>query len=220
MTHYHLPNQVCTVYYVDLSDEQRAELNRGDWSSEIGRAYLAAKDGKVDESNVGLFRPAARLRADNAEDVWMKLQNVHASWTENDEIECLTDFPRSMDVGDVIIWGNPDEPLFTVLNDFRGTYADRCASIGFERATEIGDQIYKLAKAVKERPEGTLNVGKRFTVLGTTGSWRIYDRARGCTVEDWDGLIFYKFESSARNMADHFEQNPEDCRPATKGGKS
>ena len=152
MTHYHLPNQVCTVYYVDLSDEQRAELNRGDWSSEIGRAYLAAKDGKVDESNVGLFRPAARLRADNAEDVWMKLQNGHghfSGWANDPSIECLTDFPRSMDVGDVIIWGNPDEAGFEMLNDWRGTYADRCASIGFDSARSIGDQIYKALKGRK-----------------------------------------------------------------------
>lgn len=109
-----------TVFFIELSDSDRNAINGAGWSSEVGQAYLAAKDGKVDASNVHLFKKAATLSINkmNSESVWTRLQNVHESWTDCGIIQCHTNFPRSMDVGDVIVWEN-------------GTM-ERCASVGFE----------------------------------------------------------------------------------------
>ncbi len=93
------------VFYVRLTNEQRDEINdpnSGGWSSEIGKRYLAAKDGNVDDNM--MFEHAATVDFRFNEEVWMHLQNHAAPWSENSEIEVHTNFPRSMDVGDYVVW--------------------------------------------------------------------------------------------------------------------
>ncbi len=108
-----------TVYYIELTDDERRELNNTSWSSPIGIAYLAARDGRIDDTNRHLFKAAAVINnVYGAEDVWQALQNADRPWTERSNVLCLTDFPRSMDVGDLIRW-----------EDGR---MERCASLGFE----------------------------------------------------------------------------------------
>ena len=132
-----MTKETCTVYYVELTHAQHDELNSKGWDSEIGRAYLRAKDGEVDDSNVSLFKPAARLAAEHAEAVWMILQNGQIAWRHRDDVEVLTNFCRSMDVGDVIVW---DQPTGWHRPHHCGR-AQRCASIGFDSAPDIGDKI-------------------------------------------------------------------------------
>lgn len=119
-----MTTRTALVFYRHLNDEQTAQLNREGWSSDIGRAYLNARDGKyADAQKLGLMQPAARLEAEHAEMVWVLLQNTDKAWSAQTDIECLTTFPRSMDVGDVIVW-----------NDGA---MERCASIGFEPARDF-----------------------------------------------------------------------------------
>jgi len=108
-----------TVYYVELTKQQIDEINANGWSSEIGRQYLSAKDGKIDETNRHLIQKAATVTdVKSAEKVWCLLQNGHKSWVGGWSVKCHTSFPRSMDVGDIIEWED-------------GTQ-ERCASVGFE----------------------------------------------------------------------------------------
>ena len=108
-----------TVYYIDLDKEQVKALNAEGWGSTIGKAYLAAKDGRIDSTNFDLLVKAATFEdAPNAEHVWVALQNFAAPWTSLKFITAHTKFPRSMDVGDIIVWED-------------GT-RQRCARFGFE----------------------------------------------------------------------------------------
>ncbi len=109
-----------TVYYIELTEEQRHALNGdgGGWGSPLGQAYLNARDGRIDSTNFDLLVKAATMEAENAEEVWVKLQNLDACWAGRDDIERHTDSPRSMDLGDLIVW-----------EDGRRS---RCASMGFE----------------------------------------------------------------------------------------
>lgn len=108
-----------TVYYVSLSSDQAKELNESEkgWGSPIGVAYLSAKDGAIDVTNRDLVKPAARGDFANAEDAWVRLQNVTDGWADAGRAESLGE-RRSMDVGDLIVW-----------EDGR---IERCASVGFE----------------------------------------------------------------------------------------
>lgn len=98
------------VFYVHLTDEQIAELNREGWDSEIGKRYSAAKfkDGYNDPE---MYRHAAtvELKVDTprdaaAEAVWVSLQNTHYSWTDHKECTAHIDFTRSCDLGDLIVF--------------------------------------------------------------------------------------------------------------------
>lgn len=85
---------------------------------------MRAEDGSIDESNIYLVRPAARFdsdlfaSADDLEEIWNRLQNAFKSWTDDEYAQCLTDFPRSMSVGDLVVLDNGN--------------GYRCVSIGFE----------------------------------------------------------------------------------------
>ncbi len=109
-----------TVYYIELTEEQRVELNGIDdvRDSRIGWAYVRAKNGNVDGTNFDLLVKAATMGAESAEQIWTALQNVFTSWSARDDIECHTVFPRSMNVGDIVVW-----------EDGR---RESCADIGFE----------------------------------------------------------------------------------------
>jgi len=109
-----------TVYFIDLTKEQADELNATGWDSPIGKAYLAAKDGRIDATNFDLLQKAATFEfVDGAERIWLSLQNHDEPWTTLPCITCHTERPRSMDVGDIIVWAD-------------GT-RERCASTGFDR---------------------------------------------------------------------------------------
>lgn len=116
-----------TVFYVELTDDQVKDLNSNGWGSDIGRAYMSAKDGRITEDNRRLFRRAADLDAKENEEVWRRLQNGmhnHGVWRADPDIACRTGFPRSMDVGDLIFW-----------EDGR---IERCAAMGFEPVAPEG----------------------------------------------------------------------------------
>lgn len=108
-----------TVYYIEMTKAQIDELNATGWGSRIGKAYLAAKDGKIDSTNFDLVVKAATFEfARNAEHIWLALQNNNEPWTTLDYITSHTTFPRSMDIGDIIVWED-------------GT-RERCVRIGFD----------------------------------------------------------------------------------------
>ncbi len=108
-----------TVYYIELTKVQIDELNATGWNSPIGKAYLAARDGRIDSTNFDLLTKAATFEfADSAEHIWISLQNREEPWTTFDFITSYTTFPRSMDVGDIIVWEDSTR--------------ERCASMGFE----------------------------------------------------------------------------------------
>lgn len=120
--------KTAVVYYIDLTEEQRAIINGpdGDWSCPTGRGYLAAKDGLIDDHNAHFIRKAATVhRVTSAEDVWLRLQNTSRAWDDADPtmLVCHTDFPRSMDIGDLILW--QDGQL------------ERCDRVGFEPAGSL-----------------------------------------------------------------------------------
>ncbi len=114
-----------TVYFIELTEELREALNKSDdgWDCPVGRAYLAAKDGRIDGSNFDMLIKAATGDFDNSEHAWKLMQNgvVYADWSKTDltAIRCYTEFPRSMDVGDIIVWENG--------------WRERVAACGFEK---------------------------------------------------------------------------------------
>lgn len=116
---------LATVYFLYLTEEQRNEINNGGgWSTSIGQRYLAAKDGAIAE-NLDLFEIAAVGDFSSDENCWLSLQNIDEGWAQGarptgvfKSPRCLTDFPRSMDVGDFIVWADGRR--------------QRCASFGFE----------------------------------------------------------------------------------------
>lgn len=95
-----------TVYFIELSKDQVDELNgsEGGWDSKIGKAYLAARNGRIDSTNFDMLKKAATLNADTDEQVWLALQNHEAPWSTNPDIEAHLTFTRSMDIGDLIVW--------------------------------------------------------------------------------------------------------------------
>jgi len=96
-----------TVYYLNLAVEPfYTKLNAQGWDGPIGKAYSDARyRGNYWKAAVlGILEKAAELDAKNAEDVWMKLQNGATAWSDAMDIKCTTTFPRSMDVGDVVVF--------------------------------------------------------------------------------------------------------------------
>ena len=112
-----------TVYYIELTEAQRDELNAQGWNSRIGKAYLNARGSRIDATNFDLLVKAATFEfADSAEHIWISLQNGNDPWTTLNYITAHTNFARSMDIGDIIVWED-------------GT-RERCAAIGFEPIAE------------------------------------------------------------------------------------
>lgn len=123
-----------TVYYVDLTEEQRNIINDpefGGWGCATGRAYMAAKDGIFNDETRSFFVKAATIYAGNNEEIWMRLQNMDAPWTDDAEIEKHTAFPRSMDVGDLIVW--------------EAGGVERCDRCGFQTVTDTFKELVDAA---------------------------------------------------------------------------
>ena len=105
------------VWYLELTNAQIDEINANGWESEIGSVYLRAKnldaDGMKQALNLALYKPIAKVKAANAEQVWVAMQNITESWTANvgsgkvvEEMIRGYAKARSMDVGDVIVWND------------------------------------------------------------------------------------------------------------------
>jgi hypothetical protein len=120
-----------TVYFVRLTDADIAEINDPNgkgWGTEVGKKYLLVTDTFSNKVSItdypDMYEVAAVLETNgSAEGVFAKLQNMSKGWNENpDIIEVFTDFPRSMSVGDYIIWDDGK--------------IERVSSMGFETIDE------------------------------------------------------------------------------------
>lgn len=122
------------VYYVDLDEEARKELHEKGWNSPIGDAYLDARMFGIYDAAVefGLVKVTAAVEVPEevgddfflaAEEVWKIMQNLDKPWTKKSEVNRVASgvFPRSMDVGDLILF----------IDDHGYSY--RVSSFGFER---------------------------------------------------------------------------------------
>jgi hypothetical protein len=108
-----------TVYYVRLTDAQRDDINANGWNCPVGMAYHRAKAGVVGLDNFDLFELAATMEAKDAEEVWLQTQNGVEPWFRKNGIVRHATFPRSMDVGDIIVWEDGSR--------------ERCAPVGFKK---------------------------------------------------------------------------------------
>lgn len=120
-----------TVFFLRLTDEQSRDVNRLGWTlSPEGARYLDAKmkpDGWKAARH--LYEQAAVVESGDVERIWMTMQNIEGGWAREASqkkpphyaqiVSVHTEFPRSMDVGDVIVLGD-------------GT-AHICRSVGFEQ---------------------------------------------------------------------------------------
>ena len=113
---------IAQIFYLTVDSEQ---VNEYGWECDVGRNYLAARNGDVSR---GVYEKAARIvfprfldtfnYIQAAERIWTELQNVWDKWStrEVDNVECFTDFPRSMDVGDYIVFTNMPDKKFVVAS--------------------------------------------------------------------------------------------------------
>lgn len=92
------------VFFITLTDTERDAINMAGWESQIGQNYINARNGKINKKNIHMFELAATTDQDYVEDVWFYMQNGDHEWCNARDIECHTTFPRSMDIGDVIVW--------------------------------------------------------------------------------------------------------------------
>jgi hypothetical protein len=95
-----------TVRYIQLVGPTLEAILLKGWDCPEGAEYHEARAGNRPDSD--LYHDAATLDAGDNEEVWTRLQNLYEPWTSDKAITCLTDFPRSMDVGDIIVWENGD----------------------------------------------------------------------------------------------------------------
>ena len=97
-----------TVYYLRLTPDQIDTVNRVGWDCEVGQRYLAAKYGPSAAvawaEYPELFEKAASLASSDLEGVRTTLQNVGGlGWAADGRATCHTLFPRSCDVGDIVV---------------------------------------------------------------------------------------------------------------------
>lgn len=99
-----------TVFYLTLTDEQAADVNKLGWEkSREGLTYLNAKHKPEGwQAARDLYEMAAVVESADVEQIWTALQNIRGSWASNPPLplEVHTDRPRSMDVGDLIVLGD------------------------------------------------------------------------------------------------------------------
>mgnify|MGYP001333917886 CR=1 FL=1 len=97
------------VFYRTLTEEQRGEVNSGGWETPVGKAYLDCEPiisnppQYAGAMEFDLFELAAVAReVEDKEELYHRMQNHEASWTEDSKIQSFSSFPRSMSVGDVV----------------------------------------------------------------------------------------------------------------------
>jgi len=96
-----------TVYYIDnMSDEFYKTVNEYGWDCDLGRKYHAAQKGEVSYEDPIYVKAAETSAYNGAEDIWSALQNVGLPWNERQEVKPFLTRPRSMDIGDIIVWAN------------------------------------------------------------------------------------------------------------------
>lgn len=106
------------VFYVQPTDDHIATINAEGWSCPVGLAYLDGQRGNYALAKEhGMLVSAAEVIAENAEQIWIALQNGIPARSPATIIKSIPR-RRSMSVGDLIVWA-----------DGR---AETCASIGFE----------------------------------------------------------------------------------------
>lgn len=106
------------VFYVQPTDDHIATINAEGWSCPVGLAYLEGQRGNYALAKEhGMLVSAADVIAENAEEIWVALQNGIPRQSTATIVRSMPK-RRSMSVGDLIVWA-----------DGR---AETCASIGFE----------------------------------------------------------------------------------------
>lgn len=94
-----------SVYYVNLNDNHRLALNSGGWNGPEGQAYLNARDGDYqDAQRLGMLDEVAVVQANDAEDIWVALQNGVNHKAGLVTFETRKERIRSMDLGDLVFW--------------------------------------------------------------------------------------------------------------------
>lgn len=107
------------IYYIDnMTADFCDEINEKGWECELGRKYFEAKRGSVPYTDNIYILAAVTDAFENAEEIWTAMQNHFNTWSSKREIRCLTDAPRSMDVGDIIVW--------------KDGKVEHCAPVGFK----------------------------------------------------------------------------------------
>lgn len=97
------------VFYLNLTDRQREAVIKEGWDTEIGKAYLDAREkgDRTEALKLGMFRFAATVKGGDPEKVWMALQFGTPGERYQEEVICtMAGQIRSMDVGDYILWEN------------------------------------------------------------------------------------------------------------------
>lgn len=96
------------------------DVDAANADNEIMNDYMAAQMG---DHTRGEYEEAARfdlsetgVRSEICEELWTYLQNIHSNWSKNNVpgIEVLTDFPRSMSMGDYITFDDLPGKAFVV----------------------------------------------------------------------------------------------------------
>jgi len=97
-----------TVIHLNLSDEQRDEVNHEGWNCATGKAYLDAKHyGKyVEALELGMLKPVALMNLDadcesDLEACFRDTNHIDTDWTENDTVIFHADQVRSSSTGDI-----------------------------------------------------------------------------------------------------------------------
>jgi len=124
------------VLYVEPSDTQRETIQLAGFNTELGKTYfdLTMPFGEIQFDRAvqfDLYKPAAVLDVPDIEDTFGELQNLDAGWNENEAIDCLTAFPRSMSTGDIVVNLETREIFY-------------CASIGFKPVTGEPETLARL----------------------------------------------------------------------------
>lgn len=124
------------VFYVQPTDAHIATINAEGWSCPVGLAYLEGQRGNYALAKEhGMLVCAAEIIAENAEQIWIALQNGIPARSPATIVRQMAK-RRSMSVGDLIVWA-----------DGR---AETCASIGFERVPADAMGWYRLPRPAAE----------------------------------------------------------------------
>jgi len=110
------------VFYIYLTRKMVDDINADGWDSPLGGSYLAAKKGDRSLAPVQMIQLAAEVQADDAEDIWIALQNGVGAKSKAEIINRTEAGQRSMDIGDFIEWEDGK--------------IERCDSIGFKMELE------------------------------------------------------------------------------------
>jgi len=100
-----------TIYFLTRDSD---EINQNGWECEAGKNYCAARfEGDITR---GVYEPAARIVADDLdpETIWAMTQNLDTPWSDLDQITCITECPRSMDVSDYIVFDHEPNVAYVV----------------------------------------------------------------------------------------------------------